>query len=405
MKNSLVCILALLITFATFSMHFGKRADSMINDKNNIISEKDLVYTVELHKTETTFCKRPFTTFLIESTASNFGITIGLAFILVNFFLLGLSGLLLFKLSEILGANKKYATINMVVYFLCFSNLYAFFPPVYTYDEPLQFCLIFLSLIFLYSEQKILFVITFTFSIIARESTVILIPALALFLLSKENNPLKFFSASYLKRLLLLILPFLAYVIFIIIYINVYDLQDATSDDLSVRFSGFEMNFDGPVASSETIISMFVILGIPLYFIYFILKNRVVSERQMKFINAFLLTVIINSIIVILFTKAREVRLFAIPLFFIWPIFSSLFKEEIKTVCSLNLYIQIFKRWKYLSFFLFFNFLNYMISFELYKTTVGGDDYFSEYLFVLLFILIAHVFISDSQMKRTISPS
>jgi len=35
----------------------------------------------------------------------------------------------------------------------------------------------------------------------------------------------------------------------------------------------------------------------------------------MKFINAFLLTVIINSIIVLLFTKAREVRLFAIPLF------------------------------------------------------------------------------------------
>ena len=404
MKNAGVILLSILITFATFSMHFGKRADSMINDKNSIISEKDLVYTVELHKTETTFCKRPFTSFLIESTASAFGVTIGLAFILVNFFFLCLSGLLLFKLSEILGANKKYATINMVVYFLCFSNLYAFFPPVYTYDEPLQFCLIFLSLIFLFSEQKILFIITFTLSIIARESTVILIPALALFLLTtKEKTPFKFFSLFFFKKLLVLIIPFLLYVIFISIYINVYNLQEATTQDLGLRFTGFEMNFESPVASSETIISMFVILGIPLYFIYFILKNRIVTESQMKFINAFLLTVIINSVIVLLFTKAREVRLFAIPLFFIWPIFSTLFKEEIKTVCSISNYIQIFKRWKYLLFFLFFNFLNYMISFKLYKTTVGGDDYFSEYLFVLLFILIAHVFISDYKMKRKIS--
>ena len=89
MKNTAVILLSVLIMIATFSMHFGKRADSMINDKNNIISEKDLAYTVELHKTETTFCKRPFTSFLIESTANTFGVTIGLAFILVNFFFLG----------------------------------------------------------------------------------------------------------------------------------------------------------------------------------------------------------------------------------------------------------------------------------------------------------------------------
>jgi len=241
-------------------------------------------------------------------------------------------------------------------------------------------------------------------SIIARESTVILIPAIAFFLLSiKDSTPIKFLSPTNLKRLLLLIIPFVLYTIFLAIYINVYKLEEAISTDLSARFSGFEMNFSSSVASSETIISMFVILGVPCYFTYFILRNRIVTQKQMKFINAFLLTVIINSIIVLLFTKAREVRLFAIPLFFIWPIFSELFREEIKIVCSPNLYLQIFKQWKYTLFFLFLNFLNYMISFNLYKTTVGGDDYFSEYLFVLLFIIIAHVFITDFLHKKNSS--
>jgi len=55
MKNAAVILLSVLITFATFSMHFGKRADSMINDKNNIISEADLVYTVDLHKQKPLF--------------------------------------------------------------------------------------------------------------------------------------------------------------------------------------------------------------------------------------------------------------------------------------------------------------------------------------------------------------
>lgn len=377
-------------------MHFAEKADSMINTKNHVISEAELQNIVDIHKTETTFCRRPFTTFLIERSAQVFSISTGLSFILVNFFLMGLSGILLFHLSKQLGATWKLAAINMIVYFLCFSNLFAFFPPIYSYDEPLQYCLIFLSLIFFFKEKWFLFILVFTTSIIARESTVILIPALALFMLNYKNedrsaSPVRF----YLTRIFYLGVPLVAYLIFLTFYINQYELGEAIQSDLSVRFTGIDLNFESSQAASETIISFFLILGVPLYFIFTIKKTRVLTLQQLKLINAFLLTVIINSLIVLLVTKAREARLFVLPMFFIWPVFTTLFKHEIKLICSPQLYFKMFLRWKYLLFFLFFNFLNYMISQYLYVNTAGGDDWFTQYLFVVNFILIAHIFITD----------
>ncbi|MBK9590783.1 MAG: hypothetical protein IPO32_04480 [Crocinitomicaceae bacterium] len=401
MKNAAVYLLSFLFMLAFLSTHFADKADSMLNEKNQIISESEIQYIVDVHKTEITFCRRPLTTYLVESASDFFQITIGFAFILVNFFLLGLSGILLFHLSEKLGATKKIATINMVVYLLCFSNVFAFFPPVYSYDEPLQYCLIFVSFLLFFQERWLLFILAFSLAIIASESSVILLPAMTLFLLNfKETKigPEKF--KFYIKRLTILSIPVLVYLGFLIIFIQTHELGTASQSDLDSRFKAIELNFATSQAASETIISFFIILGLPLYFLYSVSRNRVLTLQQSKLINAFLLTVLINTLVVLFMTKAREVRLFALPLFFIWPIFSTIFKHEINIICSPNLYLKMFKNWKYLSFFLFFNFLNYKISQYLYVNTAGGDDWFTQYLFWLNFVILAHLFLSH-YLSRT----
>ena len=192
----------------------------------------------------------------------------------------------------------------------------------------------------------------------------------------------------------------LVYLGFLIIFIQTHELGTASQSDLDSRFKAIELNFATSQAASETIISFFIILGLPLYFLYSVSRNRVLTLQQSKLINAFLLTVLINTLVVLFMTKAREVRLFALPLFFIWPIFSTIFKHEINIICSPNLYLKMFKNWKYLSFFLFFNFLNYKISQYLYVNTAGGDDWFTQYLFWLNFVILAHLFLSH-YLSRT----
>jgi hypothetical protein len=184
------------------------------------------------------------------------------------------------------------------------------------------------------------------------------------------------------------------------IFIQTNELGTASQSDLDSRFKAIELNFETSQAASESIISFFIILGLPLYFTYIVTRDYILTHQQRKLINAFLLTVFINTLVVLFMTKAREVRLFAVPLFFLWPIFSSIFKQEIKLICSPNLYMKVFRNWKYLSFFILLNFLNYKISQNLYVNTAGGDDWFTQYLFWLNFVLLSHLFLSHYLRKK-----
>jgi hypothetical protein len=403
-KKIIPYILAIALTIATFSMHFGKRADSMINDKNNVISEAYLQYVVDVHKLDPTFTRRPLTTLLIESCASAFKITTGLSFILVNFSLLCLAGILLYKLSEKLGSSFKACVVNMTVFFLCFSNLYAFFPPVYSYDEPLQYCLIFAALIFFFDKKWILFTLTFSVALIARESTMILLPGLALLMVEMPIRLKSLFSRSYIRTGLLLALPLICYLIFLFSYTAYIDHAQIPQSTSYGRLAHFWINFGSPEAAIESFFSAFVVLGVPVYLIISHFKNSGFSSEQKKIIQAFVVTLVINTLIVLLTTKARESRLFALPLFFIWPFFGTFFREEIKTICAAENYLLLFKKWSYLLLFLFLNALNYLVSFKVYKTTGGGDDYFREYLFVVLFIGISHVLISHARRRSVFVP-
>ena len=402
MKKTLPYLVSLLLTVCCFSIHMSENTNSMLNNNNSIISNDYLSAVVEYHNDYPAFKKRPINTFLIKKTVAITGVKLGQAFIIINLFFLFLSGVLVYHLSQLFAKNNVSSLLNILFYFICFSNLFVFFKPIYTYDEPLQFCLIFLSLIALYREKWMLFILTFSLSLITRESGLILLPALLLIVTHKEGrfNCKECLNKKSLLKISYLIIPVFVYLIFLKIYLTQNNFLEISKSDFLNRFSAYDFNLQTPKHALESLISLFLIIGLPLYFLY----NRInqknpIPQMQQKYISAFLVTIIINSVIVLLTTQAREARLFVIPLFFIWPIFTNLFLEDIKFIFSPKNYILVLTKWKYVAFFIFLNFLNYIFSFKAYTTTLGRpeDNYFNEYLFITLFIVITHAILKHSQ--------
>ncbi len=382
---------ALSFTLIIFGIHMLPNMDSMLNENNTRISHGFLKSQIDYHQEIAPFARRPLTSFLIASVTGKFGLRSGHAFILINFFLLFLSGLLLFKLSKTLKASTVQALGNMSVYFLSFSVLFAFFPPVFSYDEPLQYCFIFLAFIAFIKNKWGCYVPFFTLALISRETTMLLMPALLLFMPGLGKFNVRLLSKEHLRLCIPILLPLLFYGIYLALFIYTHDQLKATQIEMASRYSCFLENFESPKNTVETWTSLYLALAPFLYLVAVQLGKKDVPASQKKWVGAFLLTVIINTPIVILTAFARETRLFALPLFFIWPVFASLFGREVKLLFSFGLYPKIFRNWPYLLSFLTLNALNFWFCFQVYpQLGLGENTFFREYLFLINVVMVLH---------------
>ncbi len=383
--------ICLVIVGILLQIHMSREVDSMLNERNTIISNGFLTSQINYHKTFAPFARRPMTSALIETTANSFNISLGKAFIWVNFTLLFISGVLLYYLSRILNQSRLYSNLNIIFYFLTFSLLFAFFPPIFTYDEPLQYCFVFMSLIAFFKQKWVAYICFFTLAMIARESSIFLLPGLGLFPQIHNHNGPSLFSTTHLKRLVILFFPVVLYAAFIFFFLQKNALWGGTMDEMTSRFSCFSENFRNRQNSVETVASLLMTLGPFAYFLVLYFKNNSPYLLEKKLARAFLLTCAINTVIVITATFAREARLFALPLFFVWPVFSAIFWKEVEPIASLRLLREFLRRWPYLIIFLFATFINYLISFKIYEPNFPGkDNYFNEYLFCITFVLSFH---------------
>src|SRR5690606_25541898 len=244
------------------------------------------------------------------------------------------------KVSPPEGKNDSYWTGigNMVIYFLGFSILFAFFTPLFSYDEPLQYTMIFASLLAMYHRKWLLYTIFFTLALIARESTVFLMPALVLFFLDPSKKSIFPVTTEFTKKLGVILLPVVLYAVFLFLFIWKMNLWTGTSEEMTDRISCFASNFKDQKSTMESLSSIFLVLGLPLYFIMVTVGRSEIDPAGKKYLNAFWLTFAINTPIVLLTTFARESRLFALPLFFLWPIFIQIFKRELRLLFSHPLY-------------------------------------------------------------------
>lgn len=399
LKKLVPFFVSAVLTVLNLWIHMSKFSDSMLNQKNNIVSNGYLSYMVDYHNELPAFSRRPLTTFLIEATSRISGLNMGKSFILVNYTLLFFSGVLIFLFSFQLTKKYWLSLLNLLAYFFTFSILFSFFSPIYSYDEPLQYCLILLGLIAFFAQKLIFYVFFFTLAAISRETSLLLVPALALFFNGKEEHTSlrAFFSVKNSGRLLTLLLPFLFYALFLVVFLWKKSLFNEAGTEVVDRFSCFIENFENQKNAVESIVSLVLALGAYLYFLWWFLRANTPSVLERKFTDAFLLTFAVNTIVVLLMTFARETRLFALPLFFLWPLAGTLFLKELSVILSPKLYYACFKNWHYLSSFLLFNFINYLVSFKIYESNydaTGNSHLFNEYLFVLLLLLSVHFIFS-----------
>lgn len=397
------------LTLLVYKIHVNEKVNSMLNDFKAEIDQGYLNEVYLFHKTgQAAFMKRPITTFLIEKIHQFLSIEIGTSFVVLNFSCLFLSSLLLFYLSKQLTKSTLKAYLNSLVFFTCFPIIFMFFVPIYTYDEPLQLVFLFAAFLAFFNQKNILFLFLFTMSVFVRESSLILIPAL--FVLKFPNirfNNIFGIVKNNFAEVLYLILPAILYFISIKFYVNFYDINQAEANENGIRWMCLSQNFESDKAVIESISAFFLVLLIPIYFLLTSKSNELFSEKYKGLVKAFLVTLVINTLIAYFLTKVRESRVIMLPLVFLWPMFSLVFSSKIKLIFEIKNWIQLVQ--KPLLFILMVGLIYWSFDFSFfnYKATIGfpKDHYFNNYLFVLLVIFSTHLclYIASKQKKQSLN--
>lgn len=376
-----------ILTLIILKLHITDNIDSMLNENNTRISNGFLTSQVKYHGDLPAFARRPLTTFLINKTSSLFGVRIGDAFIYVNFFLLWLSGCLLYVLSKKLNASNIAALINTLVYYSSFSIIFLFFPPIFSYDEPLQYSLIFAALYSLFSKRIGMYIVLLTLAAISKEASIFLIPGLFYFVSKEKGQP--FISLSAIKKHFYIGVPVILYAIYVGVFIWQSKMVDVSKAEMHSRLFCLSENFEDAKSAMESISSIILILLWPLYLIAIYWKK--IDSYHKKIFIGFLITVAINSPIITLFTLARESRLYALPLVLFWPIFYQVFWKHLQPVASFNRIKNCFSNFFYLGSFLVCTLINLSFCYYcFYALGLGENNYFTIYLFVTIAAIYTH---------------
>ncbi len=376
---------SLLMTIAIFILHTNHNLRSMINlevDTNHVISDSYLTTVVEYHKELFDFAKRPLTTFLVEKTSSIVRIGIGESFVLVNFLFLFLNGMLLYLLSARHFCNSRQGVINVLMYYLSFSVLFTFFIPVYSYDEPIQYFFIFGTLVCFFEKWWLAFIVCAFLALVARETSILILAGL--FILSVKRHDAK------IKMFVCFAAPMILYGFFIYYFIESKHLWTTLKADTTARQMAFFNNFADAQYALETIFAVINSSLVPVYFICMV-KRQLKDVALKTVLNIILMIFLLNTIITIMLTSARETRLFNLPFVMFYPV-SYLVVFELKRVFTrANIYNK-FSRLPTWMIFVGGTVLIYIFSVKIFKTTIGigSDDLFNEYSFFIMMFVFLH---------------
>jgi len=387
----LVCLLSVLFNLY---VHVAEPANSMVNyvnknhpnTENLIVTDGFLPWAVDYHQTLPDFKKRPFTSFLVENVAVFFSVRISIAFVWVNYFFLFCSGFLIYFLAKLYLLSHPKALGSVIFFYFSFSILLAYFIPIATYDEPIQYFLILLSLFFLKKGYKLLFAIIFSFAVISRESSLILLPGIALFLFGIDFKNILKDKKVFLKNVLMLSIPvviYLAYLYFF--YDNNPEILKETKEVLAKKYQIYQRNFRNLKEVSRTLLSFYSVIIFPIFLLFLNSKYYQFIKIDNRLLKAFWLTFLLNSIVIFITVYAEESRVFTLPFLLLFPIFGEILLKS--NSLKFFYYLLDFKKvglvvlTTLLSWFVF----NYLYAFTGFEMK---DNYYVEYNVVIIFLMI-----------------
>ncbi|MFZ9681059.1 MAG: hypothetical protein ACO3CL_06515 [Bacteroidia bacterium] len=293
--------------------------------KEGMMTPEALQSTLDYHRTLPVFAARPLTSGAVGFLNRWTGIEEWQILALMNPLLLVLSAVMLYALSLRWGAKPRGAWIAAAVYLFSFPNLFAFVPPIYSYDEPLQMVTLFAACWFLprpgvlgnierawspVPSHNIFYALLAGLSMglswWARESGLLLLPVLAgLYLPYASRQERVALGLTVLTALGVLVLG------------RMTTGTAKTTGDLwqwQARFSNLQGNFHNIDYSVETLVGLGLVLAWPLVLLRPLLRPH-------RFLTlGLVVSLVANTMMVLLMAKAREARLFALPLMLVWPL-------------------------------------------------------------------------------------
>ncbi len=374
--------------------HFNVHVDTMLNQWNE--QDKSAMYNtdqqalkeaVEYHTQEPAFARRPLSTFLFKHASTYLHIEVGTSFIIVSFFLLFLCGFTLYFLCLQLSLTIAEAICSQFLFYSGFTILFAFFNTNYTYDEPLTYLCLFLSLLTFFKKQWVLFFLCYLLSCLCRESSYLLAPVFV-FLFARQTS-----QTESIKEMLLFITGIagilLIHAAFLwMVYPAFFSPQ--SQQEMSSRMNLFDFNFQDIKYARETIFSFFLVSGFPLYLLVQYRQDIKKDAALCDVFKGFLFLFIVNILIVVFSTIARESRLFALPLLLLYPLLGRYFLKEIKGFCRFTDFTLKIPQLMVILLHMGILWLAYWYFFTVYETTIHPKqfNYNCEYLFAMVLVMV-----------------
>lgn len=360
-----------------------------------------LAQAVDLHHTFPAFARRPLTTQAIYAAMYITNCSATLGFVIINFVFLFLNGILLYFLSFYKNNNKEKSVFNALVFYTSFSVLFSFFAPIYSYDEPIQYFCLLCAMLFLAQSSSFLmslFALIFLFfSLLARETSVLLFPALYFFSLDKNTQTdFEFFNIkSHLKtinvsKIMLFLTAFGAYLCF-----NHYYFGGLPVD--ANRDKEWHLNVSSTAHIIEAVCSCLLVLALPLTVLVKSSWRKQNKINKNIFIFIFI-TLIINALITFGFSFARESRIFALPLLLLYPIASEVFASLQAAFLNIENLKSFFKsKTGWITFIC----ITLMIHFYHPTDSAGMTDYYHVYLGAVIFCVGYVCFLSKNILDNS----
>jgi hypothetical protein len=295
-------------------------------------------------------------------------------------------GVIVYVLAKKLGSSSKIALLSQTIFFLSFSIFFAFATNMHTYDEPLQYIFIFASLIFLLRNNNYLFGLCFFIALLARETTILLVPALLF--ISYKSSHINF--KQTFKTL------FAVSILFLVYYSawSLWGSSDRTNIDYleKERFLEWRYSFQNWQFAKESFVMALAVLAPWVCMAYYSIKYKLFSNTRRLLIYGFIITCIINTPISFVAARAQEARIFALPVIFLWPLAGEFLLVYIQ-VCKKYL-AEISNLWRGVYFIVSLIFAWYIAFIFFDPTHSGIAGYaFQIYIFLILWVLIYAVYI------------
>lgn len=315
MRQSL--LLGLLISSFSITLHFLPIWENMLNRGAETWDEKPLPHdyidgVIALHSdgSDAAFVRRPLTTWIVN-TLHTVGLPLKTSFIGVGWFGFLVAGMLVFGIARQLGAEPRVALWSQALFHLSPTVLLAWFDPIYTYDDPLQYATLFAAMLLCLRQRWVAFALAFAVALIARETSLLLLPAFVLIAPQRRAAILASTAAVAIFGWWLLVAP-------------VGTSSSEITADVIRRAEYTQINFSVE-RFRETIGFIVLTLALPLFLLF---RNR--SSYTKPWMNAFLVVVLLNTPLVLVSADAREARLLALPLIIGWPLLGIALHKELE---------------------------------------------------------------------------